>query len=626
MKFFNIKKWLVLGLILWFSSHTFAQRGVFQSFNGMMNTKQLHYLKTATENVLENGYQLVMLDISQLKEGMPINLNLKEDLVIEALPYDITKRFGGKIIWKGNSQDRAGDVKFIINGDLVTGGIRLHEARYRMLPLTGGLHVLIDQASARPKKCAHEHRPPTQNDAKPKEVQQYIDEEAENDQAEHQHQEGIVSMAAECKIRLLVAYTNEADAASADILSVIETDNDDFNAINANSNVDFEVELVRVIKTSDYTEVSTSSPDPLGNPWNNSDNTNRFWNPNDGFMDYIHDYRNQYDADMCHLYCTNLAGFGGEAMGINVTAANAFCSSLWNNGSFTPTHEWGHLIGMRHNPENDPTTTPYAYGHGYHNDNDVAGANFRTVMSYNDNCNGSCPVIPNWSNPSVNYMSNPTGTSAVSDNARVARERDVAVSGFQSFINTKNLLYNDTIDNYETVDLIAKTTISTNNKTVIFESGSKGTFRTQDKITLKSGFHGKAGCVFKGQLEMECTPLNLGGNGSTNSFADTNTENEVEQGKLNLTNTDTKFQTSLAVYPNPFDVVTNIKYTVGTSGRTELALYDIFGKKLQVLQSANLESGEYQYVLNASHLSAGTFYCVLENEGERQVQKIVVIK
>src|SRR5262249_38782088 len=68
-------------------------------------------------------------------------------------------------------------------------------------------------------------------------------------------------------------------------------------------------------------------------------------------------------------------------------------------------HETGPSIGARHDRTVDPMTEPYAYAHGY-----INGSKWRTLMSYKEGC-GGCPRIPHWSNPSIMYMGEPTGTA-----------------------------------------------------------------------------------------------------------------------------------------------------------------------------------------------------------------------
>ena len=71
-------------------------------------------------------------------------------------------------------------------------------------------------------------------------------------------------------------------------------------------------------------------------------------------------------ADVAVLVVTNNA-YCGLASGIGSTAPTAFAEVYWDcaTGYYSFGHEVGHLQSARHNPKNDPTNTPYAWGHGY---------------------------------------------------------------------------------------------------------------------------------------------------------------------------------------------------------------------------------------------------------------------
>jgi hypothetical protein len=73
---------------------------------------------------------------------------------------------------------------------------------------------------------------------------------------------------------------------------------------------------------------------------------------------------------------------------------------------YTPTHEMGHNLSAQHGAE-DPVLSPlFPYSFAYKDP--VRG--FRTVMAYV--CSfGSCPKIPNFSNPAVLHNGAPTGTA-----------------------------------------------------------------------------------------------------------------------------------------------------------------------------------------------------------------------
>ena len=620
----GVSKIFLFVIVLFFiSNNTYAQRGIFQKYSGVLNSAQQHYL-TSLELNPNADYQLITVDSDALLRGGMIAIDLQDGRKINLFPFEQSERLDGRVIWKGDNDKYEGSVKFIINGDKITGAIRIVDAYHRVMPLSGGLHVLIPKEAKEEKICPMHGQGEKGKTFKPERHQ--IKQEGKSAKHDDGNPEAI--LAAECKMRLLYAYTPAVAAASADIVSLIETDTDDFNDINSNSSVDFEVEIARIVEVTGYVEVNSQSLDPLGNGWQTPDNLIRFWDPSDGFMDNIDDLRDLYDADLCQLYVTQLAGWGGFAMDVNINSADGFCASFWNNGGFTITHEFGHLIGMWHDTGNSPGTVPYAYGHGYFNDNTIAGTNFRTVMSYSNNCSGSCGVIPNWSNPSINFGGNPTGTVATHDNARVARLRDAPISLFQTNQVDKVVFNNDTVDDEEVADVYGSTSVSSGGNTVIFQNGSTGTYRGGTRVTLLPGFNARSGSVFQASTEMACSNLNITGNEPPNSSelqAGTR-EDEISslQKQAALINS---AELSLNSYPNPFSETTTIEYTIAQKGQVDLVVYDMFGKTVRIIkQGLSMEAGTYQEDLSGDQLVPGTYHCILRSEGETRVHKIVLIE
>lgn len=79
-------------------------------------------------------------------------------------------------------------------------------------------------------------------------------------------------------------------------------------------------------------------------------------------------------------------------------------------------------------------------------------------------------------------------------------------------------------------------------------------------------------------------------------------------------------------YPNPFNPVTNIVFSLPKSGLTKLKVFDITGKEIAVLVNQNLSAGTYNVDFDASHLSSGTYFYMMEANEFREVKKMVVVK
>ncbi|MCA1714853.1 MAG: M12 family metallo-peptidase, partial [Gammaproteobacteria bacterium] len=245
-------------------------------------------------------------------------------------------------------------------------------------------------------------------------------------------------------IRIMVVATNQAVTGyGGDMRALVELAVAESNQGYVNSNVGINLVLAGYYTTS-YTESGSFNTD-----------LTRFRGTTDGYMDSFHTTRDQIAADVGMLVINN-SGSCGLASGIGSTASTAFASAYWDciTGYYSFAHEVGHLQSARHDPAADPTTTPYAYGHGYRAPNNA----WRTVMAYN--CTASCPRLNYWSNPDVTYGGVPMGTATQSHNQRVLVNTKATIAGFrgttpptQTYTNSTDYAINDnaTVDSPITV-------------------------------------------------------------------------------------------------------------------------------------------------------------------------------
>jgi hypothetical protein len=158
----------------------------------------------------------------------------------------------------------------------------------------------------------------------------------------------------------------------------------------------------------------------------------------DGFMDNVHALRNAYGADMVSLIVENAgAGLCGIADAIKATAATAFDVVARNcmTGYYSFGHEFGHLQGARHDTFVDPSTTPYAFGHGFVNVAATEVDSWRTVMGYANACVAAgfagCTRLQYWSNPANTFGGVAMGDS-LSRNYQVLNNTAVTVANFRT--------------------------------------------------------------------------------------------------------------------------------------------------------------------------------------------------
>jgi Secretion system C-terminal sorting domain len=82
----------------------------------------------------------------------------------------------------------------------------------------------------------------------------------------------------------------------------------------------------------------------------------------------------------------------------------------------------------------------------------------------------------------------------------------------------------------------------------------------------------------------------------------------------------------IITYPNPFNNLTHVSYTVMERGAVELKLYDITGREVQTLFSGSRSKGKYDLTFDASNIASGTYFLKL-NEGDSfHSKKITLIK
>ena len=80
-------------------------------------------------------------------------------------------------------------------------------------------------------------------------------------------------------------------------------------------------------------------------------------------------------------------------------------------------------------------------------------------------------------------------------------------------------------------------------------------------------------------------------------------------------------------YPNPFNPSTVIQFTVPSSGRAVLKVFNILGQEVATLFDGVAAAGEYhQETFDASRLASGIYFSRLEFDGKMQMKKMLLLK
>jgi hypothetical protein len=82
----------------------------------------------------------------------------------------------------------------------------------------------------------------------------------------------------------------------------------------------------------------------------------------------------------------------------------------------------------------------------------------------------------------------------------------------------------------------------------------------------------------------------------------------------------------LTAYPNPFNSSTQIEFTLPSTQRVSLRLYDVLGREVAVLMNEIQTAGLHRLTFDASGLPSGVYLCRLEAGEMVQTRKIVLVK
>lgn len=235
-------------------------------------------------------------------------------------------------------------------------------------------------------------------------------------------------MMSDPEIRVLVAYTSNAkNDYSGNINSLITLAEGNMNDAFTTSGVNADINVVHTAEIS-YNESSNNelnlcrlTTSETFTPGSNC--TNYSSGQLQGYMNQIHNWRYQHDADLVVLITGPNTGTGIGWLGpFSSQYGFSIARYDWAVSMHTMAHEIGHNLGAAHNlAENDPEV--YSYGHGYVYD----PAQWVTILSYPPS---GYTRINRYSNPNKNYAGVATGTAQYEDNARAINNRTSLVAGF----------------------------------------------------------------------------------------------------------------------------------------------------------------------------------------------------
>jgi len=80
------------------------------------------------------------------------------------------------------------------------------------------------------------------------------------------------------------------------------------------------------------------------------------------------------------------------------------------------------------------------------------------------------------------------------------------------------------------------------------------------------------------------------------------------------------------VFPNPFNPITTIDFTLPEDNLTEISIYNLLGERIETIFSGFQSKGSYSYQWDASNHSSGIYYINLKQGQNIQTTKVVLMK
>jgi peptidyl-Asp metalloendopeptidase len=397
----------IFGAMLLFMSAS-LKAGMFEYLpdSYITTNTQLNYVSGLKKKRTGGTVRRIKMNMESLT-GTDVEVSLKPyktDLITDV---HIDKISDSEYNWSGTLSGIPGGAVFVVSDGMVTGTLRTSDGLYRIQPLERDVHALIKVDESE----MHEDETELQLISKYNGKYTSFERMTFEDNTDYSVLTNTIT-----NIDVLVLVTQNAQRNyGSNIDQLLKLAIHETNTSFSNSRINIKLNLAgSIILDKNFDDSHMSFSQILFYMVADFDN----------YLNDLYELRKQYSADIVVLV-TGSGDLCGRAAAINARASNAYAVVHYDcmTGRYTFGHEIGHLLGARHNPEEDSSTRPYPQGHGFRYD-----PFWRTMMSYN--CPQGCKRIPYWSNPDVIYEDVATGTFSLHNNASVLNLNAYRVSRF----------------------------------------------------------------------------------------------------------------------------------------------------------------------------------------------------
>ncbi|MGE5498483.1 MAG: T9SS type A sorting domain-containing protein [Syntrophothermus sp.] len=104
------------------------------------------------------------------------------------------------------------------------------------------------------------------------------------------------------------------------------------------------------------------------------------------------------------------------------------------------------------------------------------------------------------------------------------------------------------------------------------------------------------------------------------------TRQKTEVGVEHDADNKTPLKFSLSAYPNPFNPVSTICYTIPSQALVELKVYDMLGREVSSLVNEQKSAGEYKVQFDGSSLPSGVYIYAIQAGSFRDSKKLLLLK